>query len=257
MIVRVCAFFRAEPSVRIPPARATTALVKQHMQKVFKAGSEPFRDVDREEDFPTEGLYAPPESADDDKLPIERPEARESILVDPREYDIFWTKHTVPFTREEVERQEAQNRNDARTREILEPRERPLVRMFQSRFAFEKELELTDQECEKVANLGLGKGTRERLSTWERAARVAERDPSSFPCRMALWERFISQVAAYEWITTAAQEKVAASFRRQLLTGSVVNEQVFWHSISDLKDEEFISRDLMIVIECLRDDIVI
>jgi hypothetical protein len=252
------------PPARIPPAQATTALVRLHMQKVFRAGSEPFRDVDREEDFPVEGLYPPMAEAGAGGCPArESAEERQSILVDPKEYDIFWTKHTVPFTREEVEkmeawrrrRQEAQNRNDARTREILERRERAIARTFQSRLAFEKELELTDRECDKVTNLGLGKGTRGRLSTWEKAALAAASDPSSLPCRMALWERFVAQVAAYGWITTEAQDKVAKTFRRQLLSGCVVNKQLFWDSISVLDEQEFISRELMIVIECLRDDI--
>jgi hypothetical protein len=253
------------PPARIPPARATTELVKQHMSKVFKAGSEPFRDVDREEDFPTEGLYPSKEetTGEGQEGSQESSEERESILVNPKEYDIFWTKHMVPFTREEVEkmeswrqrRQAAQNRNDARTQAILQRREKAIIRTFQSRMAFEKELELTDKECDKVTNLGLGKGHRGKFSTWELAARTAASDPSSLPCRMALWEKFVAQVSSYGYITTEAQDKVMKAFRRQLLSGCVVSQQLFWHSISVLNEDELISTDLFVLIECLRDDL--
>jgi hypothetical protein len=250
---------------RLPSQLTTTATVRKQMQKVFKAGCEPFRDVDCEDDFPLDGLYPP------DHVPTESgtqstessTDDPRSILVDAKEYDIFWTKHKIPFTREEVEmlegwrqdRTDHMKRTDCRTGRILERREESIKRTFQSRMAFEKELELTADECRKVANLGPGKRGRAHVTTWDIAARSAAADPSSLPYRKALWMKFIEQVGTYGYVTTKAQEKIVLAFRKQLLSGCYVDNDVFWQSIAALEENDYISHETMVVVECLRDDL--
>jgi hypothetical protein len=250
-----------DPPARIPPARATTQLVKSHMARVFRPGCEPFRDVDCEDDFATGGLYAPRSEADAAPGPEAHDEEHQSILVDASQFDIFWTRHRAPFTREEVEmiqgwresRLERMRNDDGRTQRLLDRRERSMGRTFQSRMAFEHELDLADRECDKVANLGPGKGPRPKQSTWEMAARTAAADPSSLPYRKSCWAAFVGRIARYGFVSSPTQEKLALEFRRQLLSGRVVGPALFWDTIAALGEMEFGTLEVMVTIDCIRD----
>lgn len=255
-----------EKMSRIPNARETTALVKEKMEKVFRHGCEPFRDIDKEEDFPIDGLTKP-ESQSSEKsqktvpeFSEEEEEVHESILVDPSQYDIFWTKARVPFTRDEVEMLEGwrtqrlrkMQEDDLRRGKILAQRKKSIETTFQSRRAFEKEMELTAEDCSKIAKLGPGKGMKKRQSVWQIAAREATVDKSSSLYRKAVWRKLVSQVQRYGYVTCDAQMKMLLEFRRLLLTGCCVDDSVFWQCLSVLDDHEYISRPVMTVIECLR-----
>ena len=257
-----------EKMARIPDARETTALVKEKMEKVFRHGCEPFRDIDREEDFPLDGLTKPEEQEkveqrNEPHMMEEEEEVHESILVDASQYDIFWTKSRVPFTRDEVEmlegwrtqRLKKMREDDRRRGKILSQRERSIERTFQSRRAFEKEMELTAEDCSKIVKLGPGKGIKKRESVWQIAAREAVVDKSSSVYRKAIWRKLVSQVQRYGYVTSEPQMRMILEFRRQLLTGCCVDDSVFWQSLSVLEDQEYISRPVMTVIECLRKDI--
>ncbi|OHT09669.1 hypothetical protein TRFO_21389 [Tritrichomonas foetus] len=249
---------------RLPDERTTSALVKTQMKKVFKAGSKPFMNIDTDEDFDTAGLYPPEEKEpepqvieDEDDLP------HESLLLNPSKYDIFWTKNRVPFTRDEIEMLEGWKqdvadrmaRDDQRTSRILKAREKAIERTFQSRSAFDKEIEITDLAMEKAVNLGPCKSQRAKKSSWEISARVAREDPSSLPYRKAVWNKFVNQIAKFGYITCESQKKIVMEFRSQLLIGRYVSQDLFWEAISVLDKMEYVSLPTMIVAEFLRKDL--
>ena len=134
-------------------------------------------------------------------------------------------------------------------------REKAIKRTFQSRAAFEKEMELTDVAMERAVNLGPCKSLRTKRSTWEISARHAKNDPSSLPYRRTVWNRICNQMKLFGGFTDEAQKNVMLEFRQQLVSGRYVSPDLFWESISILQRMDFISLKMMVFLEFLRIDL--
>jgi hypothetical protein len=87
------------------------------------------------------------------------------------------------------------------------------------------------------------------------AARTAAADPSSLPYRRNYWAAFVGRIARYGFVSSPTQEKLALELRRQLLSGRVVEPAIFWDTIAVLGEVEFGTLEVMVTIECMRDDL--
>jgi hypothetical protein len=248
--------------------QSTVGLVKAQLQRVFKPGEEPFRNVDREEDFPMEGLELlerrgePDAAKGHEKVDLNDFDAP-STLIDTSDRDIFWTAHCAPFTREEIDTlyswrkqcQDHQAREEAKAEKMLREREDCIHRTFQSKLAFDRGLELVDRACREVANVGIGKQVRHRESIWKTAARVTELDPSSLPFRREMWMKFVTFVRLCGGIHDPLQKKFTDAFRSELLSGRIVSSQIFWNVLDSFEEMELIKTPLLEFLDYLRRDL--
>lgn len=287
---------------KLPDERTTSALLKTHLKKAFKVGVQPFTSVDRDEDFPLNGIFNSINSVTsqisfnsienknqyenqinliknktspnfDKKIELnENADNKEeeeedydeknhkSLLIDPKDYDIFWTRNGTPFTRDEVEmlegwKEDVRDRmvkDDMKTLQILRRREKAMERTFQSRSAFDKEIALTDEAMERAVTLGPCKSNRERLSSWEVSSKAVKDDPSSLPFRKRTWANFVSQFQDLYQITCEPQKKIVVEFRTLLRSGHCVDADLFFDSIGVLNKMDYISMPTMILVEFLR-----
>lgn len=281
---------------KLPSERATTALVKSYMKKAFKPGTQPFTSVDKDEDFPMDGIFYNFDSnstelseiKDDNSIndtysqnvnednQIKNPQKElkneeeeeedsdeknhKSLLIDPKDYDIFWARNGVPFSRDEVEMLEGwkddvrnkMKQDDMKIFQVLKRREKAMERTFQSRSAFDKEIALTDKAMEKAVTLGPCKQQKERLSSWEVASRAVKGDPSSLPFRKKTWANFVHQFQQFIQISCESQKKIVLEFRTLLRAGRRVDSDIFFESISVLDKMDYISIPTMILVEFLR-----
>lgn len=284
---------------KLPNERATSALVKSYMKKAFKPGTQPFTSVDRDEDFPLDKIFNSDSSLSSsrskenknhknaldnalneniikdyyaDKGDVDEQKEEEedydeknhkSLLIDPKDYDIFWARNGVPFSRDEVEMLEGW-KDDVRDRmihddmkaiQVLRRREKAIERTFQSRSAFDKEIALADEAMEKAVTLGPCKQQRERLSSWEVSSRAVKGDPSSLPFRKRTWANFVKQFRSFGKLTSESQRKIVLEFRTLLRSGHRVDPDIFWESISVLDKMDYVSIPTMILVEFLRQNV--
>jgi hypothetical protein len=245
--------------------QSTVQLVRAQLQRVFKPGEEAFTNVDRAEDFPTDGLEALMASAETEtaseheKVDLNDFDAP-STLIDTSDHDIFWTRQLAPFTREETDTLYAwrkqchdhQAREQAKVEKMLREREDCIRQTFQSKLALDRGLELVDRACREVANVGVGKQVRHRESIWKMAARVTRSDPSSLPFRREKWMKFVDFVKRYGGVRDPLQKKFVEAYRSELMSGRKVSSQIFWN-ILDLFDEmELIKTTLIEFLDHLR-----
>ena len=272
--------FRAtkRPKVqKIPKEKETSALVLTEMDKAFRPGIRPFSQLNNDDEFKIDGLFKP-EYEEEEEVPqtsrtivseiskigaIDEEEdygPHESLLIDASKYDLFWTKNRVPFTREEVEmiagwKEDIANnmkKADSKTSKLLKTREQALKKTFQSKIAFDKEIELTDRAMETAVNLGPCKSIRAKKSSWEISARTARNDPSSIPYRKAVWNKFVQKVQEIGYIQTEAEKRLALEFRKQLIRGKYVSPDIFWNSVSVLEKTDYISIQTNKIIDHIR-----
>jgi hypothetical protein len=248
--------------------QSTVGLVRAQLQRVFKPGERPFTNVDREEDFPTEGLellvlVAETEIArGHEKVDLNDFDAP-STLIDTSDHDIFWTRNLAPFTREEIDTLDAwrkqcrdhQVHEDAKFGRMLREREECIHRTFQSKLAFDRGLDLVDRACREVANIGIGKQVRHRESIWKTAARFTESDPSSLPFRREKWLRFVDFVRRSGGLRDPLQKKFADAYRSELMSGRKVSHQIFWNILDLFGEMELIKAPLITFVEYLRQDL--
>jgi hypothetical protein len=247
---------------------STVQLVKAQMQRVFKHGCEPFKDVDTLDDFPMDG--AEPETvsnsaesyASDISLEIELPEYPQTMLIDSSDQDIFFAVNKAPFTRGEVDllyswRKKSEDmvrREEEKRKKRLKEREDCILRTFQSRMAFNKKMALMERTCDSVASLGPGKGQIPRESSWKTAARCAEADPSSLQCRKESWARFIQFAKEHDGLGGVLQNKLGECYRRELISGNVLSSKMFWNVIEQFDDMDFVNLPFLRYVEFLRQD---
>jgi hypothetical protein len=262
----VSPFFKPQrmPRIRERP-KSTVALVRSQMDRVFRPGCEPFRNVDTDDDFPIDDLdpptpidTPPDERVVEDYNKIDAP----SKLIDSSVYDVFWTKCRAPFTREDCDVLYSWRLQDDRITEhqkqkrikMLKDREAGIRRTFQSRMAFEEEMNLVDEACDQVATLGPGKAPKGRESTWIKAARVASVDISSLPCRKVKWSAYIEFVKHGGGAQTELERKFALGWRAELMSGENVSEQMFWNVLDLFEPMDFAKEPLLHHLEFLRND---
>lgn len=258
---------RRTPKIQMP-AKNLSNVVSDNMHRVFRSHTEPFTDIDREEDFPMDGFFPKNITKDDndtdysDSEDDDDDEPHKSLLIDPHERDIFWTKDKVPFTRAEVEmfkKWRQQNRDSkslqfSKDARLLEERAMEIERTFQSRLAFDKKLALTDKLLERVKYLAPGKGESRSHSAWKVAAAAADRDPSSLPYRKAVWSLFQQQVAFSGYLKIPTEEKLVGEIRRLFVSGAAVNSKTFFRALDSLRPMEFARLSTSVIIEHLRRD---
>jgi hypothetical protein len=261
------------PHVPRPPRHAkrpqsTVPLVRAQLQRVFKPGEGPFTNVDREEDFPTEGLeLLAPTAETETAMGHEKVDLNDfdapSTLIDTSHHDIFWTRHCAPLTREEIDTlyawrkqcRDHQAQAEAKVEKMLREREDSIRRTFQSKLAFDRGLELVDRACCEVSNVGIGKQVRHRESIWKTAARVTASDPSSLPFRRETWMKFVDFVKGSGGIRDLLQKKFAAAYRSELMSGRKVSHQIFWNILDLFGEMELIKTPLIEFLDYLRRDL--
>ena len=247
------------------PTLAETQLVKTEMKRVFKPSVTPFTDIDDESDFPMtqfgisrkpSRIVFPKQFGDEE----EDFDDGQSLLIDIRDEDIFWTKDCAPFTRKEVglmkkfreqcrSFSEQQNR---KTEEIMQIRDRAITRTFQSRKAFDKEIELVEAEKKRVMNLPPGKGEPHQLS-WVIASKEANRDRASLIYRKKAWNQFAHRVSANGRLKTPSEIAIVEEFRRLLVQGVAVNKKCFYQTLKVLSTNDYTLLGTALIIEILRD----
>ena len=257
--------------------KSTVALVRSELQRVFRPGTEPFTNVDSEADFPIDDLEPVQEVAKEEEEEEEHAEIDymkekyESKLIDNSDKEIYWSKNKGPFTKKEIDMLYSWRRQgdiatamaDRKGERMLKRREGAIKRTFQSRLAFERELELVDQDCSEIVNLGPGKVQKSKESPWNKAARVVGRDRSSLPYRKAKWMEFVEFVKERGGASTELQKKFCMEYRRELLTGRPVGAKMLWNILDRFDEMNFTEIPLLKFIDfvrtsigVLRDDLV-
>lgn len=261
---------RKIPRNTLPP-KNVSQIVQDEIHRVFKPGSESFSGTDYENDFPLNGFY-PSSTSDDSDLIVEEEDIPDifedgvdtsTIFLDPHEKDIFFTKEKVPFTKNEAEmlkkwRLQNQQNNlliGKKEKEMMKERSMCMSRTFQSRLAFDKQLELTEQLCERVKYLQPGKGENRKQMSWKISSKFANHDPSSLPFRKRVWEKFRQMVKFVGYVQTPTQDKLVTMFRDHLLAGHTVGPEMFFNILDKLENDEFINLKHALFIEFMRDSI--
>lgn len=250
------------------PKKELSNVVKEQIHRVFKSNTEPFTSIDNEADFPLEGFYPPSHASEvieDSECEVEEEEEQneKTLLIDPHERDIYFTKEKVPFTRNEVwmfnkwRKDNKENRYLCRQKDdqILHERAQSIERTFQSRLAFDKELDITDKLCDRVKYLPVGKGENRKKLSWQKAALAAKKDRSALPYRKAIWTELRNQVKESGYLQTPEQETLVLEFRRLLISGVVVDTNCFFRALDVLKGMDFAKLSTAVIIEYLRRDI--
>ena len=265
---------------------STVPLLKYELSRVFQVGHQPFEGVDCDEDFPYDNEEIEQflnqineekkrnrnevanENEKNDNINIIK-DSRFDIpygttLIDTSQYDVFWTKNKVPFTRADAELlytwqykcDSAIEAADKRRLAALQKREAALKRTFESRAAFEKATILADQEAERITFAGAGKcKTRHKESFWEKAARVADHDNSSLKHRRLAWARFIKQGTEKKILPApkgSKEEEFVQKYRSEVMKGVALSHEMFWNVISVLGKLEFAQTEICILVEILR-----
>lgn len=213
-----------------------------------------------------------------------------STLIDSTVDDVFWTKNCTPFTRNDInEIYSWQTRNDGimnqideKRKKMLEKRQRAITTTFQSRKAFDKAIELCDQECDLIGSLGPGKNVgKSRQSFWVRAAEYAKYDNSSLIYRKKKWKEFINQIKRYYPLlarnktdemtlsslarksdeTDLVDESCGLStiqiafikrYKNEIMKGLPIDSTTFWNVIEPFDSMDFTHTEFCILVEILR-----
>lgn len=245
------------------PKRSESQIVKVNMKKVFRPNSRPFTEIDNEHDFPMTifkvDKFKPSFSRQQLELQ-QKPQKHESLLIDLSSQDVFWTKEKVPFTREEVGmlkkfREQCKNKTleaNKRRKEVMNERQKAISKTFQSRKAFEKEVEITEQVCRRTMTLPPGKGEEHFLS-WTEAAKEAKSDPSSLPYRKKAWEKLGVLIKEIGGLKPGNSEYLIQTFRRLLLSGEPISSSTLFDTLLVLDRGEFADTETAMTIEALRE----
>ena len=247
--------------------KSTVALVRSQLKRVFRPGEEPFTNIDSEADFPLDGIEPvveePREEEEEettsDTIDYNR-EHYESKLIDTSDKEIFWTKNMAPFTKKEIDMlyswrkqgNDAMDATDRKGERLFKRREGAIKRTFQSKLAFRRELQLVDQDCSEIVNLGPGRMQRNRESPWQAAARFASRDTSSLPYRKAKWKDFVEFVKANGGAASDLQKKFVMEYRKELLTGHPVGTKMLWNILDKFDEMNFTEIPLLRFVEFVR-----
>lgn len=243
--------------------KSTVGLVQQQMKRVFKPNSEPFTHVDCESDFPEDDMLPPPLLDEEEEIEEEEDYSMAntpSLLLDPHAGDIYWTKNKAPFTRDEVDTlyswrkqvNDSMANNDGKITEMLEEREKCIKRTFESRLAFERQVELVEEDCDQVVNLGPSRIDRRKKSVWKVAAKSAKKDISSLPFRKNKWERWCNFVRSNGYLSTEPHIRLSSMYRSELMSGNPANQSVFWNSLTVLDEMDYTIDNLMVFVDFLR-----
>ncbi|EAX97172.1 hypothetical protein TVAG_116900 [Trichomonas vaginalis G3] len=255
---------RRQETVGIPK-RAESQIVKVNMKKVFRPNSRPFTEIDNEEDFPMSvfklGKIKTVFSRNTlELMKKEEEEKKQSLLVDLSNEDVFWTKDRVPFTRSEVEMMK-KFREDCKTKtslanrkrsQVMKERQDAISRTFQSRKAFEKEVEITEKVCRRTMTLPPGKGEEHYLS-WTMAAKEAKTDPSSLPYRKNAWQKLGHLIKEIGGLKEGNSKLLIMTFRRLLLSGEPISKETLFDTLEILDRSEFADTDTAMTIEAMRE----
>ena len=256
-----------KPRVGVRP-KSTVSLVRNQLQRVFRPGSEPFTNIDSDEDFPMDEILVNP----DTKITEEEDTGEEedvidynkinypTMLLDESDKEIFWTKHKAPFTKDEVDmlyswwKQDEDNMNESTKKgeRMLKRREMAIKRTFQSKLAFQKELKLVNRACRDVACIGPGKSMKSKESTWTEAARAAKHDISSLPYRKERWAAFVKFVKESGGIRMELHKKFAEQYRKMLLTGRPANARMLFDVLDTFEEMNFTVIPLLVYVEFVR-----
>lgn len=258
---------KKRPLSTVEDSKPTIDLVKNQMKKVFNSGSSDFESCDIDQVFPTEKLY-PPDTLSSKKSIESVSNSYEddldseavSLLIDPHEKDIFWTKECAPFTKGEIDQlYSLHHQSDVLTQKKQKQFRNQMIRRkndirltFQSKKAFKKELELIEKEVDRITNIGPGKGMRNHSSLWSAAARIAENDTSAIPFRSQKWQSFSDFVSTNCYVKCESQQTVADSYRNELISGVPFEKSMFWRILDSLKPMDFQNKQAMLMIEFMR-----
>ncbi|OHS94359.1 hypothetical protein TRFO_11224 [Tritrichomonas foetus] len=261
---------------------STVPLLKTQLNRVFKYGSRPFENVDKPEDFPTDPTDLPFEEEEDleklkkkkkkeiginlDSVVINVQEiagvGEKSTLIDGSDFDVFWTRNKTPFSRADVNHIFSwQAQCDAeiaaaneRRQKYLNRREEAIIKTFESKRAFEKAIELAENEANYITNVGPGKSGKRRESFWIRASKLANGDNSSLEYRKKKWACFIRDVSKKTNPDQKCelQERLISIYRKELMSGKEVGPNTFWKVLSSFDRMDFTRTELCVLVEILR-----